>query len=504
MAMPMPMEREWRDETRGRLSKRERALYYIRKRRLLSLEDGGEGAAAIEAFGDAYRCFVSEAKTPREVCTLVRDAARNAGFRPLEELEFGELKPGTRVYQTNRGCALALAVIGDAPLSDGANLVATHTDAPRLDCKPVPLREDEDAALLILDTHYYGGIRKYHWTARPLALHGTVLCADGTTLTITVGEAVDEPAFVIPDLASTLATRQDQRRLVEGVAGEELDALASSRPAPEDKSGCKTTEQRCGPLKRHLLSSLYEKYRLTEEDLVSAELILVPAGRARDVGLDRSMIGAYGHDNRVSVYPALRALLDLDTPDKTALALFFDREEIGSYGATGARSMFMETFYAELLAGAVGADDPSLSSTRALLRALRNTNALCCDVKAGVNPNFKNVQQATNAAKIGYGVTLTKYTGARGKLRANDADAEYVGRVRRVFNAAGVHWQPSETGKVDEGGGGTVAKFLAQQSISVIDIGIPLLSMHAPFEVVSKSDVHTAYCAYRTFFEDMR
>ncbi|HRT82280.1 MAG TPA: aminopeptidase, partial [Oscillospiraceae bacterium] len=368
---------------------------------------------------------------------------------------------------------------GKKSLGEGVRMVASHIDAPRLDIKPNPLYEDSELALL--KTHYYGGIKKYQWVAIPLALHGLVVLKDGTSLEVTIGEREDEPKFVITDLLPHLGAEQAKRPLSEGIKGEELNVLIGSRPFKSD-TGSEL-------VKLNILKLLNEKYSMIEADFLSAEFEMVPAYPASDIGLDRSMIGAYGHDDRVCAYPSLQAALECDNPEYTAVTVLTDKEETGSAGNTGLESAYLRDFIADLAAG---------QDMRAR-DVLRKSKCLSADVNAAFDPTFPNVHDKLNAAYINKGIVVTKYTGSRGKGGTSDASAEFMGEIRSLFDKAGIIWQTGELGKVDEGGGGTVAQYVANLDVDVVDVGVAVLSMHAPFEVVSKLDVYMAYKAFKAF-----
>lgn len=435
---------------------------------------------AILAMGEDYKQFLDACKTERQAVATIVAGAERWGFRPLGA---GRLAPGDRVYVVNRGKAVILGVVGERPPEDGLNIIGAHIDAPRLDLKPQPLYEEEGLALA--KTHYYGGIKKYQWLAIPLALHGVVILANGAKKELALGDAPGDPVFTVTDLLPHLAKDQMDKKMADAVPGENLNLLVGSIPAPgEDK----------GRVKRAVLDHLSRVYGITEEDFVTAELEAVPAWRAADVGFDRSLVGAYGQDDRACAYALYRAVLESERPAHTAVALFADKEEVGSRGNTGMDARYFEDFVAELLAGlAPGSDHLTLR------RCLRSSRALSADVSAGVDPTYADVMDKRNAARIGCGVVLTKYTGSKGKHQANDTHAEYLHAVRSVFNRAGVVWQVGELGKVDQGGGGTIAYLMAAYGMDVVDCGPPLLSMHAPLEVASKADVYMTYRAYRAF-----
>lgn len=442
---------------------------------------------AVVAFSEGYKDFLTRGKGIREVARLIVDAAEKAGFKELSKVKGA--KPGTKVYLVNRGKGLAMAVLGKRPLTEGINVVASHIDAPRLDLKQKPLYEDGATKLALLRTHYYGGIKKYQWASRPLALHGSVVLANGKTVDIAIGEEPGDPVFTVPDLLPHL-WRQSQsgRKATDTIKGEELSILVASKPVDDEKAKEK--------VKLAVLDHLNKAYGMVEEDFVSAEVEAVPAGAARDVGLDRSMVGAYGQDDRVCAYTCLQAILGVKVPERTAVAVFVDKEEIGSDSNTGIKSRFFQNFVGDLLA----LSDAGYPDS-ALRRTLASSKCLSSDVNAGINPLFKDVHEAQNAALVGRGIVITKFTGSGGKYTANDATAEYIGEIRRMLNKAKVPWQYGALGKVDEGGGGTVAKFLAELDMDVIDAGTALISMHSPFEISSKVDVWSTFRAFEEFYK---
>lgn len=444
-----------------------------------------QGVEAVYQFSEGYKRFLDEGKTERECVQAIRNRAIAKGFLSIEEvIAKGVVNPGDKIYAENRGKAIALFVMGKEGLEQGMKIVGSHLDSPRLDLKAFPLYED--AGLAMLKTHYYGGVKKYQWVTIPLALHGVMFKKDGTKLEVSIGEAEDEPVFYITDLLPHLAADQMTKKMGEGITGEGLNVLIGNLPY-----GDKELKDR---VKLNVLKILNEKYGITEEDFTVAELEIVPAGKARDVGLDRSMIAAHGHDDRVCAYGSLEALLELDTVEKTAVGLFVDKEEVGSMGNTGMESMFFKHCVAELLAL------QGKESYVFLHRAFQNTQVLSADVTAGFDPNFPDVLDKRNAAYIGKGVTLSKYTGVRGKGGSNDANAEFLAKVRDIFNRHGVAWQVGELGKVDQGGGGTIAYILANYGAEVVDCGTPMLSMHAPVELISKVDLYMTYRAYKAFY----
>ena len=452
-------------------------LYYKRKNgRLVS---SNETLKTADEYCEGYKSFLNKAKTEREAVKAAIQMAKANGFS--EFCRGKTYKAGDKVYINNRGKTLALAVIGTKPVEQGVNITAAHIDSPRLDLKPNPLYEDTDLALF--KTHYYGGIKKYQWTAVPLSLHGVFVLKDGTVKEVSIGENENEPKFVINDLLPHLASEQIKRPLNEGVKGEELNVLVGSHPFKDDKGG--------ELVKLNILKLLNEKYGVTEEDFLSAELEMVPAAKSTDIGFDRSLIGSYGQDDRVCAYPALTAVLEVENPQKTALAILTDKEEIGSCGNTGLESDFLRFVIGDLAKMQNG--DPTV--------ALRNSKCLSADVNAGLDPTFQDVMEKKNASFLNYGVVVTKYTGARGKSGTSDASAEYVAQIRNMLDNAGIIWQTGELGKVDIGGGGTVAMFIANMGVDVVDLGVPVLSMHAPFETTAKFDV---YMCYRAMYEFMK
>jgi len=437
-----------------------------------------------------YTTFISDNKTERECVAAAIKIASAAGYRNLEDcIASGtQLVAGDRIYASNRGKSLILAQIGREDLTHGINILGAHVDSPRLDVKQNPVEEKND--LVYLDTHYYGGIKKYQWVTTPLAIHGVVAKKDGSVVPVVVGEDPQDPVFVVTDLLIHLAAEQLGKEASKVIDGEMLDLLVGHKPlvvqGEDDKKD---------PVKAQLLALLEEKYDMQEEDFLSAELEIVPAGAARDLGFDRSMILGYGHDDRSCSYPSLMALIDLDEiPARTALTILVDKEEIGSVGATGMESRFFENVIAELLA-LTGHGDGTL----AMRRCLVNSDMLSSDVSAGFDPTFASAFEPKNAAFLGHGLAFNKFTGRGGKGGSNDADAEYVARIRNVMDAHDVNWQTAELGKVDQGGGGTIAYILANYGIHVIDCGVPVLSMHAPWEAISKADLYEAYRGYQAF-----
>ena len=457
---------EWREK-----------LVYEPKHGCLSLT--AENRAEMDRYCEDYKKFLDMSKTERKCVDTAIALAEERGF--CEYKRGMALKAGDKVYVNNRGKAIMLAVIGEKSLAEGANIGAAHTDAPRLDLKPRPLFEDSEMAYL--KTHYYGGIRKYQWPTVPLELHGVVVLKDGTVVNVSVGDKPEDPQFIICDLLPHLGRAQSQKPLGEAIPAENLNILVGSEPLADEEGK--------DLVKLHVLKWLYETYGITEEDFISAEISAVPAGHARDIGFDRSLIAAYGHDDRVCAYAELAALFAVEKPEKTAVCIFADKEEIGSEGVSGMQSAAFDTFMEDLCE----------SQGVALRVCFENSFCLSADVTAAFDPAFAEVYEKRNSSFVNYGVGLCKYTGSGGKGGSSDASAEVVGLVRKIFNENGVVWQMSELGKVDAGGGGTVAKFMAERNIDTIDAGVPVLSMHAPYETVSKFDCYMTYKAMKAIFE---
>ena len=459
-----------------------------RKNAWLSYTEADE--KEMEALVEAYKSFLDNGKTERECVDRTIEEARAKGYVSLEEkLAKGEtVKAGDKVYTVDMNKIIALFHIGEEDITTGMNILGAHIDSPRIDIKQNPLYEDSDLAYL--DTHYYGGIKKYQWVALPLALHGVIAKKDGSVVNVNIGEEEGDPIVYITDLLVHLAGKQMEKPASTVVEGESLDLLIGSRPLkdlPEDKKEA---------VKENVMKLLTEKYGMEEEDFLSAELEIVPAGKARDCGLDRSMIAAYGQDDRVCAYTSLVAMLEMEAPKRTCCCLLVDKEEIGSVGATGMQSRFFENSVAELM------DAMGVYSDLALRRTLRGCSMLSSDVSAGFDPAYAECFEKKNAAFLGRGIVLNKFTGARGKSGSNDANAEYVARVRRIFDDHEVAFQTAELGKVDVGGGGTIAFIAALYGMEVIDSGVAVLSMHAPWEVTSKADVYEAKKAYKAFLLD--
>ena len=449
------------------------------KRKVTGVELSDAEIAKADKFCEGYKKFLDTAKTEREACAEAVRQAEAAGFVPFDM--GASYKPGDRVYRVNRGKAIILAVIGKKSVDNGVNLAAAHIDSPRLDLKQNPLYESEGIGYF--KTHYYGGIKKYQWPVTPLALHGVIYKADGERVDVKIGEDEDDPVFVVTDILPHLADEQYKRPASKLIKGEELNILIGSRQFRGDKES--------EAVKLNIMYILNEKYGITESDFVSAELEAVPAYKAKDVGFDRGMVGAYGQDDRVCAYTALEAILSVKgTPERTAVTVLTDKEEIGSEGNTGLQSAYLKYFIYDL--GAMyGVDGRTV---------LSNSKCLSADVNAAFDPTFAEPFEKLNASFAGRGVVVTKYTGARGKSGTSDASAEFVSEVRRMLDKDGVIWQTGELGKVDFGGGGTVAMYVANLDIDTIDVGVPVLSMHAPFELTAKNDVYMAYKAFKTFF----
>ena len=438
----------------------------------------------ITRFNDEYIHFLNRSKTEREATSFITEILDKNGFVNIKDKMI--LVPGDKVYYVNRAKSVYAAVLGSKPVEAGLNIIGSHIDSPRLDLKPNPLYEDTGFAYF--KTHYYGGVKKYQWTTIPLSIHGVIVKANGEKIAINIGEDDEDPIFTITDLLPHLAQEQMEKKLKDGVAGEDLNLLIGSIPIGDEK----VTER----IKLNILKILNDKYGITEKDFVSSELELVPAFKARSLGFDRSMVAAYGQDDKICAYTSLRALLDTVTPVKTAVCIFADKEEIGSMGNTGMESHVFDTFISELL-NKTNTNRPNL-----LDKVFCNSKMLSADVDAGLDPIYASVSEKNNAAYLGKGVGLNKYTGARGKSGASDANAEFVAQIRNIFESNNIMYQVSELGKVDTGGGGTIAYILANKGVDVIDCGVPVLSMHAPYEVTSKFDVYEAYRAYAAFWKN--
>ncbi len=450
-------------------------LYLQKKNGGLVLSE--EELQKADAFCEEYKNFLNSSKTEREAVHYAVARAEKLGFTPFDAGK--AYKAGDKVYLNNRGKALILAVVGKKDLREGVHILAAHTDSPRLDLKQVPVYEDNEMGYL--KTHYYGGIKKYQWVTIPLALHGVLVKNDGSVVTVRIGEDEGDPVFCITDLLPHLAADQMKRPAGELIRGEELNVVIGSRPFRDDDASER--------VKLNLLKLLFEKYGVTEADFLSAELEVVPAFKASDVGLDRSFVGSYGQDDRVCAYTEMEAVFDCGVPDTTVMCIFADKEEIGSVGCTGMKSAFLRHFIEDLAApyGIVGRT------------VLQHSQCLSADVSAAFDPTFPEVCERKNNAFVNYGVSICKYTGARGKSGSSDASAEFMGWVRKILDEGNVLWQTSELGKVDQGGGGTVAAYIAELDVDTIDVGVPVLSMHAPYEMTAKIDVYSAYRAFAVF-----
>ena len=462
-----------KDKSEGKELKKE--LLSKRNNAVLSMKS--EEIKKCDKFCEGYKKFLDNAKTEREA---VEETIKMIEAQGFVEYKIGmKLEAGDKIYRNNRGKAIIMAVIGSEDISKGVRLCAAHIDSPRLDLKQNPLYESNELALF--KTHYYGGIKKYQWTTIPLALHGVIIKADGSKISIKIGEDEDDPVFCVNDLLPHLATEQMKRTLAQGVKGEELNILIGSRPFKEDDLS--------EAVKLNIMSILNEKYGIIEDDFISAELEAVPAFKARDIGFDRSMVGSYGHDDRVCAYTALMATIKCKNPKHTAVTILTDKEETGSDGNTGLQSAYLKYFIADI-AAEFGCEGRTV---------LSNSECMSADVNAAFDPTFPDVMEKNNCAYINHGVVVTKYTGARGKSGTSDASAEYVGKIRKLLDKHDVIWQTGELGKVDFGGGGTVAAYIANLNVDTIDVGVPVLSMHAPFETVSKIDVYMTYKAFLSF-----
>jgi aspartyl aminopeptidase len=452
----------------------------------VSVWDKADAATRQEIFklGESYKAFLSQAKTERLAVEAIRERAKGLGFKPL--------KPGAkgrRFYLEQQGKAIALCVLGKKGVAAGARIIGSHIDAPRLDLKMHPLYENLELAFL--KTHYYGGVKKYQWLARPLALHGVVCTREGKTVQVHVGDAPEDPVFTLLDLLPHLSRKsQESKKLSDAFEAERMNLLIGGLPLDMEEGAGNDK------VKLAVLKLMQERYGVTEADLISAELEIVPAGGARDVGLDRSMVGSYGQDDRASAFCALEAILTIKDPAVTAIAMFVDKEEIGSEGPTSANTRWIELVMASCMEAA--GEKPGYL---AVGRALAASQALSADVNAALDPDYPEVHEKRNAALMGYGVTLTKYTGHGGKYGANDANAEYVAWLRKVWDQAGVTWQAAGMGKIDEGGGGTIAKLMAVYGLDIVDVGPALLSMHSPFEVSHKADIFSSVAAFRAFYQ---
>lgn len=440
----------------------------------------------IFGFCEGYKKFISECKTERECTRRSIQMAEEHGYRNLKEIIAAKetIKSGDKVYADNMGKAIVLFNIGKKPIEEGLKILGAHIDSPRLDVKQNPLYEDSD--LVLMDTHYYGGIKKYQWTTIPLALHGVVALTDGSVIDVEIGEKEKDPVVCVSDLLIHLAAEQMEKNGAKVVEGEALDLVVGNMPFNPKKD-------EKNPAKAYILDILKKKYRIAEEDFMSAELEAVPAGKARDLGLDASMVLGYGQDDRVCAYTSLMAMLEVEEPEYTSVCLLVDKEEIGSVGATGMQSLFFENMVAEIL------DRMGCYSELILRRTLANSEMLSSDVNAGFDPNYAYAFEKKNASYLGRGVVFSKFTGSRGKSGSNDANAEYIARVRKALERENVAYQMAELGKVDIGGGGTIAYILAKYGMDVIDCGVAVLSMHAPYEATSKIDIYEAKRGYVAF-----
>lgn len=439
-------------------------------------------------FSESYKEFMDRSKTEREAADEIVKMAEKKGYKDLcKVIDKGtKLKAGDKVYAVNKGKGVVLFCLGKKAMEKGMNIVGSHIDSPRMDLKQNPLYEDENFAML--DTHYYGGIKKYQWVTIPLALHGVIIKKGGEKVNIVIGEDEKDPVLYISDLLIHLAADQMEKKLAKGIEGEDLNILFGNIPV-EDKDA----KDR---VKLNILRLLNEKYGITEEDFTTAELEVVPAGKSRDCGFDRSMVMAYGQDDRICAYTSLEAMLEIDNPERTIVTLFVDKEEVGSIGATGMTSKFFENAVAELM------ELTGEYSELKLRRALANSKMLSSDVTCAVDPNYASVCEKKNSAYFAKGISIAKYTGSKGKGGCNDANAEFLGELRDIFNKNNVYWQTGELGKVDQGGGGTIAYILAEYGMEVVDCGVPLLSMHAPWEISSKADIYETYRAYGAFLTE--
>ncbi len=441
------------------------------------------------ALNEDYKDFLDKGKTEREAAIEIIRVAKENGYISIDDIREKGIKPtpGMKIYANNKDKAVALFVLGKEKLEKGMNIIGSHLDAPRIDLKQFPLYED--SAFALLKTHYYGGIKKYQWVTLPLALHGVVVKSNGEKVNIVIGEDENDPVFFITDLLPHLAKDQMAKKMDEGITGEGLNILIGSIPYEDGE----LSER----VKLNILNILNEKYGIVEEDFTTAEFEIVPAGKSRDVGIDRSMVGGYGQDDRACAFTSLKAILDVETPNKTAVALFVDKEEIGSVGNTSMESKFFENMVSELI-------DLTEDKYSELIvkRALANSCVLSADTLAGFDPNYPEVLDKKNSPFIGNGITLVKYTGVRGKGGSNDANSEYLGKIRKIFNDNNIVWQMGELGKVDQGGGGTIAYILANYGMEVVDCGVPLLSVHAPYEIASKADIYMTYKGYNVFYNN--
>lgn len=474
----MSKEKEKEKEEKSKAAKLKEKLTRKKPSGALSLDK--KTIKAADDFCVGYKEFIDEGKIEREAVAKAEKIALENGFEKFDITK--TYNPGDKIYVINRNKNIVLSVIGKNGTKNGVRLAIAHIDSPRLDLKPNPLYEASDLALF--KTHYYGGIKKYQWTTIPLALHGRIVRLDGETVDVSVGEDEDEPCFCVSDILPHLAQEQMTKPMNKAFTGEDLNVLVGSRPFNSDKE----SEQ----VKLNILNILNEKYGITEGDFLSAELELVPAFKARDVGFDRSLIGGYGHDDKVCAYPAIMAAVQAEIPESTVITVLVDKEEIGSEGNTGMQSAFMRDFIADL-AQADGLEPRHV---------MAKSTCLSADVNAAFDPNYASAFEPNNTSYLNGGVIITKYTGHAGKYDTSDASAEYMGQIRKILDKNKILWQTGELGRVDLGGGGTIAKFVANLNVDVVDLGVPVLSMHAPFEIVSKVDVYMAYLAFSAFFND--
>ncbi len=456
----------------------------LKEKLLLKKNHGGlvlseDDLSKVEKFSVGYKEFLNKSKTEREAVNYVLKIVKEKGFTEFDKSK--KYKPGDKVYYVNRNRAIALAVIGEDGTKNGVKMAIAHIDSPRLDLKPNPLYENNDIALF--KTHYYGGIKKYQWTAIPLSLHGRVVKSDGSYVDINLGEDKDEPCFCVTDLLPHLAKEQMNKTMLKGIDGENLNVLVGSLPFKSDKES--------ELVKLNIMKLINEKYDIVESDFVSAELELVPTFKAQDVGFDRSLIGGYGHDDRVCAYPIVEAIINSEKPKETIITVLADKEEIGSDGNTGMKSKFIKYFISDL----------AMQDGMKCRDVLRKSKCISTDVNAAFDPTYSSQYDASNSCYINRGVVVTKYTGSGGKSGTSDASAEYMGEIRQILDKADILWQTGELGKVDAGGGGTIAKFVANLDVDVVDMGVPVLSMHAPFEVISKIDLYMLYKATVAFFD---
>ncbi|MDO5557686.1 MAG: aminopeptidase [Clostridia bacterium] len=437
----------------------------------------------INKFAQNYINFLNEGKTEREIIKISTKIARENGFKSIEDFE--TLKKGDKVYFVNKGKSMYLAVIGENDISDGINIIGSHADSPRLDLKPNPLYEDTELAFL--KTQYYGGIKRYQWTNVPLSIHGVISKTNGETIEVNIGEDDNDPIFTVPDLLIHLSKEQLKKTLDDGITGEDLNLLIGSIPFDD-----KTSES----VKLNILNILNKKYGITEADFLSSELELVPSFKARSLGFDGGLIAGYGQDDKVCVFTSLSAMMKINNPKTTAVCIISDKEEIGSMGNTGMESNIFDTFIAEIL------NKMNINKPNLLDKVFCNSRMLSADVTSGINPLFPQVYERNNAARISYGLGLSKYTGGRGKSGSSDANAEFIAKIRKLFESNKIPYQITELGKIDAGGGATISYILANKGIDVIDCGVPVLSMHSPYEITSKFDVYCAYVAYTAFWQE--